>query len=106
MNVLIACEESQAVCKAFREKGHRAFSCDIQECSGGHPEWHICGDVLPLLNGNCEFTLQNGQTDRQMGSDHRSSAVHLPYHSGKSLLQCRALRRQGEEKITRQGRGC
>ena len=49
MNVLIACEESQIVCMAFREKGHRAFSCDIQECSGGHPEWHIQGDVLPLL---------------------------------------------------------
>ena len=66
MNVLIACEESQAVCKAFREKGHRAFSADIQECSGGHPEWHIHGDVLPILNGRCEFTLQNGQTDRQI----------------------------------------
>lgn len=65
MNILVACEESQAVCKAFRERGHRAFSCDIQECSGGHPEWHIIGDVLPLLNGRCEFTLQNGQTDRQ-----------------------------------------
>lgn len=65
MNVLVACEESQTVCKAFREKGHRAFSCDIQECSGGKPEWHIKGDVTLLLNGNCEFTLQNGQTDRQ-----------------------------------------
>ena len=65
MNVLIACEESQAVCIAFREKGHRAFSCDIMECSGGHPEWHIKGDVLPLLNGRCEFTLQDGSIDRQ-----------------------------------------
>ena len=50
MKVLVACEESQAVCSAFREKGHAAYSCDIQECSGGHPEWHIQGDVLPLLN--------------------------------------------------------
>lgn len=50
MNVLIACEESQAVCKAFREKGHQAFSCDILPCSGGHPEWHIQGDVLAILN--------------------------------------------------------
>lgn len=50
MNVLVACEESQAVCKAFREKGHNAFSCDIQECGGGHPEWHIQGDVLEILN--------------------------------------------------------
>jgi hypothetical protein len=50
MKVLVACEESQAVCIAFREKGHEAFSCDIQECSGGHPEWHIQGDVLEILN--------------------------------------------------------
>ena len=50
MNVLIACEESQEVCKAFRERGHNAFSCDIQECSGGHPEWHIKGNVLPILS--------------------------------------------------------
>lgn len=54
MNVLVACEESQAVCKAFREKGHNAFSCDIQECSGGHPEWHIQGDVLKILNPSKE----------------------------------------------------
>jgi hypothetical protein len=59
MNVLVACEESQAVCKAFREKGHEAYSCDIIECSGGHPEWHIKGDVLPLLNGNCTFRVQD-----------------------------------------------
>lgn len=65
MRVLIACEESQRACMAFRERGHEAYSCDIQECSGGHPEWHILGDVLPLLNGHCEFTLQNGKTDRQ-----------------------------------------
>ena len=49
-NVLIACEESQRVCISFREKGHNAFSCDLQPCSGGHPEWHIKGDVLKLLN--------------------------------------------------------
>ena len=55
MKVLVACEESQEVCKAFRALGHEAYSCDIQECSGGHPEWHIQGDVLPLINGNCEF---------------------------------------------------
>ena len=50
MNVLVACEESQRVCVAFREKGHNAFSCDIIECSGGHPEWHIKGDVTNILN--------------------------------------------------------
>lgn len=50
MKVLVACEESQEVCKAFREMGHEAYSCDIQECSGGHPEWHIRGDALEILN--------------------------------------------------------
>ena len=60
MNVLIACEESQRVCIAFREKGHNAFSCDILPCSGGHPEWHICGDVLPLLDGRCSFKTMDG----------------------------------------------
>ena len=49
MKVLVACDESQAVCKAFRERGHEAYSCDIQECSGGHPEWHIKGDALEVL---------------------------------------------------------
>ena len=61
MKVLVACEESQAVCKEFRERGHEAYSADIQECSGGHPEWHIKGDVLPLLNGNCSFITEGGQ---------------------------------------------
>ena len=46
MKVLVACEESQEVCKAFRERGHEAYSCDLQECSGGHPEWHIQSDAL------------------------------------------------------------
>ena len=50
MKVLVACEESQRVCTAFRERGHEAYSCDIIECSGGHPEWHIQGDVLKILN--------------------------------------------------------
>lgn len=60
MKVLVACEESQRVCAAFRAKGHAAFSCDILPCSGGHPEWHIQNDVLPLLNGRCVFYTQNG----------------------------------------------
>ena len=62
MNVLVACEESQEVCKAFRERGHNAFSCDLQECSGGHPEWHINDDCTKLLDGNCEFKTVGGDT--------------------------------------------
>lgn len=49
MKVLIACEESQTVCMAFRERGHEAYSCDIQEPSGGHPEQHILGDAMEQL---------------------------------------------------------
>jgi len=55
MKVLIACEESQRVCIAFRNKGHEAYSCDILKCSGGHPEWHIQKNVLSLLNGGVGF---------------------------------------------------
>lgn len=60
MNVLVACEESQRVCTEFRKLGHNAFSCDIQKCSGGHPEWHIMQDVVPLLNGRCSFNTMDG----------------------------------------------
>ena len=61
MKVLVACEESQAVCIAFRELGHEAYSCDIQECSGGHPEWHILGDALKSIEGG-QMTTMDGQT--------------------------------------------
>lgn len=61
MLVLVACEESQEVCKAFRALGHEAYSADIQEPSGGHPEWHILGDVLPFINGRCTFHTMDGQ---------------------------------------------
>lgn len=57
MKVLIACEESQAVTIAFRNKGHEAFSCDIQECSGGHPEWHLIGDVVYFLNNGWDLMI-------------------------------------------------
>jgi len=60
MKILVACEESQAVTKELRKLGHEAYSCDISPCSGGHPEWHIQQDVLPLLNGNCNFKTVNG----------------------------------------------
>lgn len=61
MKVLVACEESQRVCSAFRARGHEAYSCDIIECSGGHPEWHIMEDCLPLINGNCTFKTMDGE---------------------------------------------
>lgn len=72
MRVLVACEESQAVCTAFRAKGHEAYSCDLKPCSGGHPEWHIQDDALTVLNGG-------------VGSVRRAPAVHLPKQGGCHL---------------------
>mgnify|MGYP006966647341 CR=1 FL=1 len=60
MNILVACEESQAVANELRRLGHTAYSCDVIPCSGGHPEWHIQNDVLPLLNGFAKFTTADG----------------------------------------------
>ena len=65
MNILVACEESQAVTIEMRKKGHNAFSCDLIDCSGQRPEWHIKQDVLPLLNGNCLFTTCDGESHYQ-----------------------------------------
>lgn len=55
--ILIACEESQTVCKAFRELGHEAYSCDILDCSGGKPQWHIKGDVLEVINQEWDLII-------------------------------------------------
>ena len=57
MRVLVACEESQRVCIAFRAKGHEAYSCDIEPCSGGHPEWHIQDDVLKHLDEGWDLII-------------------------------------------------
>lgn len=98
MKVLVACEESQRVCTAFREREHEAYSCDIIPCSGGHPEWHILGDCLPLLNGNCNFQTMDGITHKIRGKwdlliahppctkTSNAGARHL-YKGGKLNLQ-------------------
>ena len=57
MKILVACEESQAVTKEFRKLGHEAYSCDILECSGGHPEWHIQEDVSKLLKEKWDMII-------------------------------------------------
>ena len=57
MKILIACEESQEVCKAFREQGHEAYSCDIEPCSGGHPEWHIQDDIVHILHTAWQYDM-------------------------------------------------
>ena len=60
MKILVACEESQAVTIELRKRGHEAYSCDIEECSGGRPDWHIRQDILPLLDGSCSFRTADG----------------------------------------------
>ena len=67
MKVLIACEESQTVTIELRKLGHEAYSCDIIDCSGGHPEWHIKWDALALINGNCSFMTTDGELHRVDG---------------------------------------
>lgn len=62
LKVLIACEESQRTTIEFRKRGHEAYSCDILECSGGHPEWHVKGDVTALINGHTTFQTMDGKT--------------------------------------------
>lgn len=57
LKILMACEESQVGCKAFRLKGHEAYSCDLQDCSGGKPQWHIKGDVLEVLDDGWDMMI-------------------------------------------------
>lgn len=57
MKVIIACEESQVVCKQFRKRGHEAYSCDLVDCSGDHPEWHLYGDILEHLDDSWDMMI-------------------------------------------------
>jgi hypothetical protein len=68
MRVLVACEESQAVCKAFRELGHEAFSCDVEPCSGGHPEWHLEGDVFDFVDREWDLMIAHPPCTRLCNS--------------------------------------
>ena len=77
MKILIACEESQRVCEAFRNRGHEAYSCDIIDCSGGHPEWHIQQDCLSLLNGNCAF-ITNDNNEHKINEKWDIIIAHPP----------------------------
>ena len=93
MKVLIACEESQRVCIAFREKGHEAYSCDILEPSGGHPEWHIHGDVLRVIGGGTVTTM-DGKT-HDIGKWDMMIA-HPPCTYLSAAGACRMYPRKGE----------
>ena len=67
IRILVACEESQRTTMELRSLGYEAYSCDIQDCSGGHPEYHIKGDALRLINGRCSFTTCDGKRHRISG---------------------------------------
>ena len=102
MKILVACEESQRVCLAFREKGHEAYSCDIEFCSGGAPQFHIWADVTPLLNGHCEFKTCDGQVHRVEAWD---MIVAFPLCTYLSRAGGNSLVKNGEINQERYERG-
>ena len=98
MKILVACEESQSVTKELRILGHEAYSCDIIDQSGGHPEWHIMQDVLPLLDGDCEFQTTDGTRHTVSGKWDMIIAfppcTHLAVSGAKHFSKKRADGRQ------------
>lgn len=78
MKILVACEESQAVTIEFRKLGHEAYSCDIEPCSGGHPEWHIQQDVLPLLDGSVYFYTMDGVLHTELSQNRWDMIIAFP----------------------------
>lgn len=94
MTALVACEESQTVCKAFRERGHEAYSCDLQEPSGGHPEWHIQDDVTKIINGCCVFKTMDGKLHYQ-GRRWDLIIAHPPCTYMSAAGACRMYPRKG-----------
>lgn len=100
MKILVACEESQRVTTEFRNLGIEAYSCDILDTSGDHPEWHIKADVIPLLNGNCEFTTVDGTKRHVEGKWDAIIAfppcTHLSVSGAKHFEQKRVDGRQRE----------
>lgn len=95
MKILVACEESQAVTKEFRRLGHEAYSCDILECSGGHSEWHIMQDVLPLIDGDCSFTTLDGTPHKIIG-EWDMLIAHPPCTFLSNAGACRMFPKKGE----------
>jgi len=83
MNIIVACEESQVVCIAFRGKGHEAYSCDTKDCSGGHPEWHIKDDVLNHLDDGWDLMIAH------------PPCTHLAVSGAKHFLKKQDGRQQG-----------
>lgn len=95
MKVLVACEESQAVTTELRKLGHEAYSCDIQPCSGGHPEWHIMGDVSQVVNGRCLFGTQD-DTIHEIKTRWDMIIAHPPCTYMSNAGACRMYPRKGQ----------
>lgn len=102
LKVLIACEESQRVCIEFRRLGHEAYSCDVQEPSGGHPEWHVLGDVLPILQGG-HFVTMDGVTHEVGKWD--LIVAHPPCTYLSNAGACRLYPRKGRIDTERYAKG-
>ena len=94
MKILVACEESQAVTKELRRLGHEAYSCDVQECSGGHPEWHLQVDSLELLKMKwdmiiafppCTYMTNAGAVRMRVGGGNSGRAVPKS-NAGKGIF--------------------
>lgn len=102
LSVLVACEESQVVTTALRKLGHRAFSCDIQPCSGGHPEWHVQGDVLELLKPDCTFTTMDGRAHR---GEWDMMIAHPPCTYLSNAGACRLYPKKGQLNFERYQKG-
>lgn len=104
MNVLVACEESQAVASAFREMGHEAYSCDVIDCSGGHPEWHIKENVLNLIDGRCIFETCDGVI-HSIPSKWDLIIAHPPCTYLSNAGACRLYPQKGKLNIERYEKG-
>ena len=102
MKILVACEESQEVCKAFRAKGHEAYSCDLQEPSGGHPEWHIWGDALDAVKGGRIVTM-DGETHSVGTWD--MLIAHPPCTYLSNAGACRLYPHKGKLDVARYQKG-
>lgn len=102
--LLVCCEESQRVCTAFRARGWEAYSCDIEPCSGGHPEWHIMQDVLPLINGDCTFTTMDG-VEHYINGQWDLLICHPPCTYLSNAGACRLYPRKGQLDMERYAKG-
>lgn len=95
MKILVACEESQSVTIELRRLGHEAYSCDIIPCSGGHPEWHIMGDALKIINGRCLFGTQDDQI-HEIKTKWDMIIAHPPCTYMSNAGACRMFPKKGQ----------